>query len=103
MGGELCPHVTQCGLGLGLLPYQVASWSIQPFGHNTWAKIGGAAAPFRGGGAGSPSNTVLPGLRYTSLPSDILIHSAVGATTDVGRKLGTAVPPFLERGSWVSM
>ena len=25
---------TQCGLGPGLLPYQVASSSIQPFGHN---------------------------------------------------------------------
>jgi len=24
----------QCGLGRGLLPYQVASSSIQPFGHN---------------------------------------------------------------------
>jgi len=25
----------QCRLGRGLTPYQVASWSIQPFGHNT--------------------------------------------------------------------
>ena len=25
---------TQCGLGRGLPLYQVASWSIQPFGHN---------------------------------------------------------------------
>ena len=33
--GELSPHLTQCGLGRGLPPYQVASWSIQPFGHNT--------------------------------------------------------------------
>jgi len=38
--GELGPHLTQChltecGLGRGLLLYQVASWSIQPFGHNT--------------------------------------------------------------------
>jgi len=22
------PHLAQCGLGRGLLPYQVASWSI---------------------------------------------------------------------------
>ena len=28
------PHLTQCGLGRGLPIYQVASWSIQPFGHN---------------------------------------------------------------------
>jgi len=33
--GELSPHLTQCGLGRGLPPYQAASWFIQPFGHNT--------------------------------------------------------------------
>jgi len=33
--GEPGPHLTQCRLGRVLLPYQVASWSIQPFGHNT--------------------------------------------------------------------
>jgi len=32
-GGELGPQ--RCGLGRGLPPYQVASWSIQLFGHNT--------------------------------------------------------------------
>ena len=31
---ELGPHLTQCRLGRGLPPYQVASWSTQPFGHN---------------------------------------------------------------------
>jgi len=31
--GQLGPHLTECRLGLP--PYQVASWSIQPFGHNT--------------------------------------------------------------------
>jgi len=30
----LGPHLTHCGLGWGLLLYQVASWSVQPFGHN---------------------------------------------------------------------
>ena len=34
-GGELGSHLTQCRLSRGLPPYQVASWSIQPFGHNT--------------------------------------------------------------------
>jgi len=29
-GGELGPRLTQCRLGRGLPPYQVASWSIQP-------------------------------------------------------------------------
>ena len=28
--------LTQCRLGWGLPPFQVAPWSIQPFGHNTW-------------------------------------------------------------------
>jgi len=34
-GGELGPHLTQCGQGPGLPACQVSSWSIQPFGHNT--------------------------------------------------------------------
>ena len=33
--GWLGPHLTQCPLGRCLPRYQVASWSIQPFGHNT--------------------------------------------------------------------
>jgi len=38
-GGLICPfrgqlEPCQCGLGRDLLPYQVASSSIQPFGHN---------------------------------------------------------------------
>ena len=49
---------------------------MQPFGHNTWAKIGGAVLPFLGG-AGSPSNTLLPGLRSTSVPTGIFIHPDV--------------------------
>jgi len=28
------PHLTHCRLGRGLPLYQVASWSMQPFGHN---------------------------------------------------------------------
>jgi len=32
-GGELGPRLTQCGLGQGLLPYQVAFSSIQPFSY----------------------------------------------------------------------
>jgi len=51
LGDGLCPvgsllgsHVTQRGLGRGLPFYQVASWSIQPFGHNRhWPKCGGCA------------------------------------------------------------
>jgi len=37
-----------------------------------------AAVPlFFGGGNGSPSNTMWPGLRPTSIPSGILIHPAI--------------------------
>ena len=34
-GGEMSPHLTQCGQGRGLPASQVSSWSVQPFGHNT--------------------------------------------------------------------
>jgi len=34
-GGELGLHLTQCGLGRDLPAYQVATWSVQLFGHNT--------------------------------------------------------------------
>ena len=58
----------QCRLGRGLPPYQVASLSIQPLGHNRHEpKIRGA---------GSPYNIMSPGPRSTSLPSGILIHPA---------------------------
>jgi len=43
-----------------------------------WAeKWGGCCAPLRGGGAGSPSNTMSRRPRPTSVPSGILIHLAV--------------------------
>jgi len=75
--GELGPRLTQCDLGRGLLPYQVASSPIQPFGHNRHGpKLGGGCALFSGG-AGSPSNTKSPGPRPTSIPSGVLVHPAV--------------------------
>jgi len=46
--------------------------------------------PSGGGGAGSPSNTMSPGTRPTSLPTGNLIYPTV-TTADMGRKLG-AVP-----------
>jgi len=54
---------------------------MQLFGYNTWANIRGAVrcSPLFGGrGRGaSPSNTVPPGPRSTSVPGGILIHTAV--------------------------
>ena len=75
---ELGPHLMQCGLVRGLLPYHVASSSIQPFGHNRrGTKTADCACPFYGRGAGTPSNTTSPGPRLTSVQSGILIHPAV--------------------------
>ena len=77
-GGELGPDLTQCHLGRGLPTYQVAFWSIQPFGHNRHGpKSGWAAVPLSVQGAGSPSNTMSPGLRPTSVPSGSLIHPTI--------------------------
>jgi len=74
--GELGPHLTQCRLSWSLPAYKVASWSIQPFGHNRHGpKIGGCCAPFCG--AGSPSNAMWPGPRPISIPNGVLIHPAV--------------------------
>ena len=54
--GELGPHLTQCGLGQGLHPYQVTSWSIQPFGHNRHGPKSGGV-PLLGGGELGPHLT----------------------------------------------
>jgi len=44
---ELGVHLTRCCcLGRGLSPCQVASWSIQPFGHNRHGPKIGGCAPF---------------------------------------------------------
>jgi len=49
---ELGPHLTQCCLGLGLPPYQVESWSIQPFVHNRYGPKIGDCAPLGEGELG---------------------------------------------------
>jgi len=50
---------------------------MQPFGRNRYGlKIGGLC-PFRGGGAGSPPNTMWPGPRPTCKPSFILFRRTV--------------------------
>ena len=74
---ELGPRLTQCGLGWGILPYQMASSSIQPFGHNRHGPKIGSSAPFWRGGAGLPSNTMWPEPRPACMPSSILIHRTV--------------------------
>jgi len=46
--GGSWPRLTQCGLGRGLLPYQVASSFIQPFATIDMGQKLGSCAPFRG-------------------------------------------------------
>jgi len=75
--GELGPRLMQCGLGRRLHPYQVASSSIQPYGHNRHKPKTWGCASFMGEGAATPSNTMSPGPRFTSVSSAILIHTAV--------------------------
>jgi len=57
-----------------------------------WKEGGGCCAHFGGGDAGSPSNTMWPGLRSTSVLSGI--SSSRLATTHMVQKLGAAVPRF---------
>ena len=50
---ELGPRLAQCGVSRGLLPYQAASSSIQPFGRNRYGpKIGRGSVPLWGGELG---------------------------------------------------
>ena len=100
--GELGPHLTQCGLDRGLPSYQVASWYIQAFGHNTHGRRkvgGGCCALFSVRGAGSPSNTMSLGPRPTSLPSGILIYPAVWPQQTWAENWGGSAP--LGKESWV--
>jgi len=87
--GELSPRqIQRCqGRGLGLPPYQVASWSIQPFGGLATIDMGqklGGAVPFLRG-TGSLSNIKSLGPRPTKWH---LSPSSHLATTDIGRKMG---------------
>jgi len=103
--GELGPHVTQCGLGQGLPSYQLAPWSIQPFGHSTHGQKltgdvegRGELCPFGMELGLHLSNIMLPGPRHTILPSGIFIHPSVYSHNKHGPKLET-VPPFGGMGS----
>jgi len=59
--------------------YPSTKWHLDPCNRlatTRGPKLGVLCPPF-GGRAGSPSNTMSPGLRSTSVPSGILIHPAV--------------------------
>jgi len=61
--------------------YFRTAWHLHPSSclatTDTGRKLGGSAALPLGGGVGSTSNTMLPGLRPAFIPSGILIHPAV--------------------------
>jgi len=97
-GGDLGPHVTQCGLGRVLPLYQLESCSTQTFCHNRHRpkNRGGCCALFGGwGGAGSQSNTTLPELRPTSVSSGILIYLAIWPQWTWTENGGGGAVPFL--------
>ena len=56
---------------------QSSSWDGRPFRHNRHGPKIGVCAHLGKGWAGSPCNTMSPGPRPTSVPSGILILSAV--------------------------
>jgi len=97
---ELGPRLIQCGLGRALLSYQVASLSIQPFGHNkqakNWVVVGVPSVLVV---AGSRSNTKSPGPRPTSIPSCILIYAAIWPQRIWAENWGAVT--LWGRGSWV--
>jgi len=97
--GEIGPRPIQCGLGRGLLPYQVESSSIQPSGHNSQGpKIGWGGCAFFLGVAGSQWNTKSPEQRPTSIPSGTLVLSAVWPQRTLAENWGMCP---LGKGSWV--
>ena len=85
--GELSPHLTQSRLGQGLPPYQVASQSIQLFGHDGHGpKTGGGCTPWdRGSWVPIYHNVAWTKAHlYTKCHLDPFNRLA---TTDMGRKV----------------
>ena len=94
-------HITQCDHGRGLLPYQVA-FLLDPSSRlatiYAGPKMGVAAVPLRAV-AGTPSNTMWPGPRPTSIRNDVVIHPAVLLQQAWAENWGLC----LFWGSWVSV
>ena len=90
--GELSYRLTQCGLGRGPFLYQVASSSIQPFGHDKREpKIGsGGCAIFSEGSLVPIEHKVAWAEAYRHTKCQLSPSSRL-AITDIGRKWG-AVP-----------
>ena len=78
-----------CGLCRRLLPYQLASSSIQPFGQNKHGpKLGGGGCALWSGGSWVPiEHKVAWAEAYLHTKCHLSPSSSV-PTTDIGRKLG---------------
>jgi len=100
---KLGPRLTQCGLGWGLLPYQVASSYIQPFDHNrrSWllsntTLLGRGLPPYQ-----VPSWSIQPFVHNRHGPK-------IGGSTPFGGggphltqcRLGWGLPPFYQVACW---
>jgi len=87
-GGELGPHLTQCRLGRGLPPYQVASGSMQLFGRN---RYGPKIVPLWGEGELGPHLTQcgqgrgLPACQVSSWSVQPFGHSTPSQTDRTGQ------------------
>ena len=94
--GELGPRITQCGLGQDLLPYQVASSSIQLFNHNRHDRKLVGSAPFLGMGARSPVHVTQCCLDRGHLPTKWHLDPCSHLVTTVVRPKLWAVSVFWE-------
>ena len=89
----------QCGLGRGLLPYQAASSSIQPFGIDMGQKLCGVGVPFFWGSWVHIEYKIAWAAAYLHTKWH-LDASRRFATIKMGRKLGKGgSAPYLERGA----
>jgi len=84
-----------CGQSVKLLNKSSAVAEMGDGGHNRHGpKRGGCCAPFAG--AGTPSSTMWPGPRSTSVPSGVFHPSSHLATIDMGQNwVRVGVPFFL--------
>jgi len=72
------PERFSSGLTQVYLEQELSSnWDGRPFGHSKHKQKWGLLCPFSWRGAGFPYNTVSPEPRPTSIPSGILIRSAI--------------------------
>jgi len=90
--GELGPHLTQCGLGQGLSPYQVVFWSIQTT-IDMGRKLDGCYAPFVGEGGELGPHVTQCGLGWGLPPYQMASYTdADNACTHKFWNCGAAVP-----------